>query len=186
MKSKGFSLIEMVVSLAILLVLVIISIPSLDQGYQTYLLNRNASSVSSTLKLARFEAIRRNRIVNCQIQQIGMAWTVWSDTNGDGLLDPTEAQYTLTANDVLLPSSEVPDPSSMGYNSVTSLSEGNSSVGFDFRGAVYPASVVSTVYVIYIGNAAQPRYGFRAVALMPTGNIQVWTATTGSNWQKLF
>jgi hypothetical protein len=52
---------------------------------------------------------------------------------------------------------------------------------FDARGAVTPASV----YVTYVTNSAEPTLGYRAVVVLPSGSMQIWTGDTSGNWRLL-
>jgi prepilin-type N-terminal cleavage/methylation domain-containing protein len=183
----GFSLVELVVSLAIVLVLTAIALPSLTRSYRTYQLNDAATRLASMLKFTRFEAIRRNTPVTCQIQLLGGIWTVWADTIANGNPDPQEQQLVLIDTAVLLPAGSPPAPaailSGVGGGTLTTISGANGSVAFDARGAVYP--VPNTTFVLYIGSATNPEFGFRAVVLLPSGITQVWTAPASGPWQRV-
>ena len=61
------------------------------------------------------------------------------------------------------------------------VSPTNGTYTFDQRGAVNPASV----YVSYVTNSALPALGYRAIVLLPSGSIQIWTGDTAGNWQLL-
>ncbi len=183
----GFSLIELAVSLLVVLIMVGIALPSLTRAYRTYQLNDSAERLAGMLKYTRFEAIRRNRPVNCQVQQSGADWYVWADTNGDGNVDPTETQYLMTGVVTLLPDGVAPGPAAIAATdgaSLTTKSGSNGLVSYDARGAVlFPAT--PTVYVFYLGDAGVPDYGYRAVVLLPSGATQVWTAPDGGAWQRI-
>jgi prepilin-type N-terminal cleavage/methylation domain-containing protein len=186
--SHGFSLTELVVTTGVILVLTAIAVPSLMRSYASYLLNDSATRVSGILKLTRFEAIRRNKQVACQIQQAGTDWVVWVDTNGNGAADPTEQQYRTTGSATLL-AVGAPAPTAitaaLGVGSLTALSGSNGSVAFDARGAVTVGGAQPPVYVLYIGNAGAPELGYRAVVLLPSGVVHVWTAPSAGPWQQV-
>ncbi len=57
----GFSMVELGVSLAVLLILTAIAIPSLMRSFRTYQLNDAAARLSDMLKFTRFEAVRRKQ-----------------------------------------------------------------------------------------------------------------------------
>lgn len=91
LKLKGFSLVEMMIAIAILAVLLSAAIPS----FSTFIKNRKvrtaAEAVLNGLNLARSEAIRRNTHINFALQA-DTSWTVGcttpqADSNGDGLDD---------------------------------------------------------------------------------------------------
>ena len=185
--NKGFSMVELVVSLAIVLVLTGIALPSLTRSYRTYQLNDAATRMAGMLKFTRFEAIRRNTTVSCQIQLLSNNWTVWADTTPNGVPDSTEQQLMLVGTAVLLPSAGLPAPTAIltgvGGGTLTTLSGANNLVSFDARGAVTP--VPNTTYVLYIGSATNPEFGYRAVVVLPSGITQVWTAPTGGPWARV-
>lgn len=186
---RGLSTLELVVSLGIVLVISAVSIPSITKTVRIYQLNDAASQVAGILKLTRFEAIRRNTPVACvnsQAAAYGQA-NLWSDSNGDNTEQPTEKQILLGVSATLVPAGGVPNAAALapavGVPALTPLSPSNDSVKFDQRGAVSPAGV----YVIYIGNNAGTDIGFRAVVVLPSGSVQVWTYAGGAAaiWQQL-
>jgi hypothetical protein len=69
----------------------------------------------------------------------------------------------------------------VGVSALTSVSLTSGFIAFDRRGAVTPAAV----NVLYIGNLALPNLGNRAVILLPSGSIQIWTTDASGNWQQL-
>jgi len=71
---------------------------------------------------------------------------------------------------------------SVGANvTLLPVSATSGSYTFDQRGAVTPASV----YVTYVTNSAMPSLGYRAVVLLPSGSIQIWSGDTSGNWRLL-
>ena len=77
--ARGFSLVELLLSVLILFVLVAISLPTLMSAYRSYQLNDAATRFSGTLKTTRFSAIRKNTPITCRVQQSGSTWTIWAD-----------------------------------------------------------------------------------------------------------
>jgi len=59
--SRGFSMVELAVSLTVMLILTGIAIPSLMRSFRTYQLNDATTRLSDLLKFTRFEAVRRIR-----------------------------------------------------------------------------------------------------------------------------
>jgi prepilin-type N-terminal cleavage/methylation domain-containing protein len=188
--SRGFSLTEVVVTIAVMLILTGMAIPTLLRAYEAYRFNNSATQLAGILKLTRFEAIRRNRQIACQIQQVGTDWLIWVDTNGNRAADANEQQYQMTGSVSLLPAGTPPAPdaitASLGVGSLTELTGGIGSVAFDARGAVVPVGGAQPpVYVLYVGNGAAPELGYRAVVLLPSGVVHVWTAGTAGPWQQV-
>lgn len=188
--SRGFSLTELLVTIAVMLILTGMAVPTLRRAYEAYRFNYSATQLSGILKLTRFDAIRRNKQIACQIQQVGTDWVIWVDTNGNAVADASEQQYRMTGSVSLLPAGTPPAPdaitTALGVGGLTTLSGGNGSVAFDARGAVVPVGGAQPpVYVLYVGNAAAPELGYRAVVLLPSGVVHVWTAGTVGPWQQV-
>ncbi len=58
--AEGFSLTELVVTMAVALVLIGIGMPSFLRAYHSYQLTNAASQLADILRLTRYEAIQRN------------------------------------------------------------------------------------------------------------------------------
>lgn len=187
---RGFSLVELLLSIAILTILLVISIPTLLKAYHSYQLNDAASRFSGILKSTRFTAIRKNTAVDCQVKQSAASYTIWVDLNGDGTAQSTEPQTLLNGLVTLLDSGSVPAPTPIatalgaGSPAISVLSPGNSTITFDQRGAIKFAGPPA-VDVFYLGNTNLSDLGFAAVVLLPSGNVQVWSAGPGGTWKRI-
>jgi prepilin-type N-terminal cleavage/methylation domain-containing protein len=189
--SRGFSMVEMAISLCVLLILTAIAIPSLMQSFRTYQLNDAAGRISDMLKFTRFEAVRRNKQVCFLMQTSGAGWIIGTDSTGtnstcSGTLDANGKQQVIAGFATLLPSGAPPSSASItstlgASSTLTTLSGTAGSVAFDARGAVLPLAA----YVLYVGSATDPEFGYRAVILLPSGATQIWTAPTGGPWQRI-
>jgi type IV fimbrial biogenesis protein FimT len=191
---NGFSLVEMVVSIAVLLILAAVAMPSLTRAFASYQLNDAAARLAGIIKFTRYEAIRLNKPVDCQIQQSGAGWLVYGDTNRNHLPDPGETQDAITGQNTLLPiGGAIPSPgpivAALGSSGLplTTISGANAVVTFDARGAVINAggATVNFVSVLYLGSGSGADAGFRAVVLLPSGVVQIWTAPAGGVWQQV-
>ena len=184
----GFSMVELVVVLAVIMIITAVSLPYFLQAFGTYQLNDAATQVASILKFTRYEAIRTNAPVSAQVRQVTTprAMTnIWTDSNVDTIEQNTEKQILLD-NNIVLDDSTVPPntaglATSVGVATLTAVSSG--SLTFDQRGAVTPAAV----NVLYVGNVARQTYGYRAVVLFPSGSVQIWTAdaTASAGWNQI-
>jgi len=45
--------------------------------------------------------------------------------------------------------------------------------------------IALAAYVLYVGSATNPEFGYRAVILLPSGATQIWTAPKGGTWQRI-
>lgn len=188
-RMRGFSTVELVVSVAVILAISAIAIPSLTKTVRVYQLQDAASQLAGILKFTRFEAIRRNTAINCVNAQGGAnaPATVWSDNNNDGIADATEKQIVLGSNATLVPAGGVPGAAALatavGVDTLTAADPASDSIRFDHRGAVTPPAV----YAFYVGNTNTPENGFRAVIVLPSGSVQIWTYTGAATnpWQQV-
>src|SRR5215472_12502780 len=111
--------------------------------------------------------------------------TGWlGDSNRNGTQDPTEAMVLLTIGGNLVDPASVPNTAGLislaavGTAGTTPQGPGGGTIAFDARGAVSPLNV----NMFYLANGSAPEVGFRAVLLMPTGSLQIWSADTSGNW----
>ncbi len=186
---NGFSLVELVLSLAVLLVITTMAVPVVVRSLQSYQLNSTASQLAGMLKFAKFDAIRQNTTVSCQIKQSGANWLVWVDSNGNLLPDGAEPQMIIGGSFTLLPAGSVPNPGPItatlgpGFSTFSLVvhSGSNTSIAFDQRGVIEN----QVVYALYLGNPNDPNSGYRAIITVPSGAVQVWTASSSGNWQRI-
>jgi prepilin-type N-terminal cleavage/methylation domain-containing protein len=189
---NGFSLVELVLSLAVLLIITTLAIPVFVRSLQSYQLNSMASQLAGMLKFAKFDAIRQNTQVTFLIRPSSGNWKIWVDSNGDGTQNGAEPGMMISGRQTLLVASAAPNTSpiqsSLGPGGSTLpwmvLSGSSADITFDQRGVlVYPGA--ATVYALYLGNPNDPSAGYRAVIALPSGAVQVWTASSAGNWQRI-
>jgi Tfp pilus assembly protein FimT len=186
----GFSLTELVVTLAVAMILMAVGLPAFLRFYHSYQLTNAAYEAAQILRLTRYEAIRLDKPVNCLIQPSGgnPGMTVlWADSNGNGIQDPTEKMILLGTSGNLVNSGGVPGTSALIANAVGSVPTAapaptGSAVAFDARGAVNPPTNVN---MFYLASSVAPEAGFRAILLLPAGSIQIWTGDATGMWQQL-
>lgn len=188
---KGFSMLELLIVVAVIVTITAVCLPFLFQAYGTYQLNDAANQVAGILKFTRYEAIRTNSVLSMQIRQVTSPraqTNLWTDSNGDGVEQNTEKQALLDDNVVLDPSNVPPSTAALatavGVPTLTAVTFSSSagSVSFDQRGALSPSTAVN---VLYVGNSARQMYGYRAIVIFPSGSVQIWTAdaTASAGWQ---
>lgn len=107
-RERGFTLIEMLVVLAILGIAALISMPYLSAQIQRSKLLGVASQVSGLVRLARLDAIKYSRFAMVAVDASGRKVNAFSDRNGNFLPDAGEE-----IGEVILPKSvNVAAPSS--------------------------------------------------------------------------
>jgi prepilin-type N-terminal cleavage/methylation domain-containing protein len=191
---RGFSMVELLVVLLIIMIVSGIAVPQIVATLRSYQVSSAASQIADAIKFSRFEAIRRNSNTSFLASPLGTRWAVGTDSNGNAALDVSERQYDMSGNMTLLTAAAVPTSgtlaAALNVPAVTVLS-GNAAVqaiAFDPRGAVnFAASAggVITVYVFYVGPAFQSTQDYRAVVVMPSGITQVWTGNALTAWRQL-
>src|SRR5258708_7571721 len=105
---SGFSTVEVVISLVVILILGAIASPMLMKAVRIYQLNDSATRLADMVKVTRFEAIRNNKKADVRFQQNGTTWLVWKDSNLNGTPDVTETQMVLGGYADMLPAGAVP------------------------------------------------------------------------------
>jgi len=178
--TRGFSMIEMVVVGAIILIVAAVAVPTVMRSLNTYRLSGAVSDVYNILQRTRYEAIRRNTTITCRAQQVGTTWMVWVDMNNNGAQDATEPMILLPNNAQFVGEGTVPPPASMGFPNARTVTAAG--VAFDFRGQVNFGANPPAVLVTYIGAPGQPTLGFRALSITPAGKMKIWKATPNSGW----
>lgn len=178
----GFTLLELMISVAVMLILSAIAIPSVMQGWNSYRLTAAADNVAGILQRTRFEAIHKNTNVSCiAVNPPATGWAVGIDENANGALDNNEPQVALPGPPVMIGAGVAPGPATLGYPTAT-LPPANT-VTFNSRGTLFIAAPgAPPAYVYYIGIPGQPKYGYRAVTITQMGQVKVWMAQSGGSW----
>src|SRR5258708_25266216 len=159
--SRGFSLVEVVIALAVILILSAVALPAFVNAYRMYQLTDAATQFAGLLKFTRFEAIRLNTNVSCRIQQTASVPPVtntWADslpTPEDTVEDPSEKQLLFSGIVNLVPAAAVPNaaglPPAVGVPALATVPLANGAVTFDRRCAVNPGQPPQD-YVSYFTN----------------------------------
>ena len=185
-KSRGFSITELIVAFGVLLVVAAIAAPKVTRAVRTYRLSGAATDVANMIQRARYEAIRRNVITRARAVQGaggGGQWQVWVDNDNDAAVDTNEPFIFLPPDMSFMALADVPAVNSMGYQNVQLPV--NNAIAFDSRGTVdFGIGGAPAVIVVFLGVPNDPSYGYRAIALTPSGKTKVWRASSGSSrWE---
>jgi Tfp pilus assembly protein FimT len=177
---------ELVVTLAVALILMAIGLPSFLRAYHSYLLSNSASQMADILRLSRYEAIRRNTLMECQIAPYTGDPTITAVWDGNGSQDTAYKKILLGSSGNLVDAGTVPQTATLLSQAVSGTvpatpSPTSAVITFDARGAVTPTNVNA----FYLSSAIAPDAGYRAVLLMPAGSIQIWTADASGYWQQV-
>ena len=100
MKSaNGFTLVELMIVIAVLLILILAVVPSFSPMISNNNISSSVSAFNQTINLARNEAVRRGAVVfvcpsndqeNCTATPWNQGWLVWSDLDNSGGFNPNE------------------------------------------------------------------------------------------------
>ncbi len=181
-KRLGFTLVEMVVTLAVGLILVSMALPVMIGAIQGYRLNSAAQQTANLIELTRYTAIRRNSVVSMLKAPPQNGNTVlFIDLNGNGALDANEPMVLLP-NDMQIANGQslTPRPASTGLNNTQDFVD---TITFDYRGTVnFPVGGPTGAYFLALGYTNQTQYGCRAITVVPMGQTKLWKALAGGSW----
>ncbi|MFQ5642396.1 MAG: GspH/FimT family pseudopilin [Thiogranum sp.] len=160
-KERGFTLIELMVALAVAAILLTTGIPAMRDFIRDNRLTAATNTFVSTLNIARSEAITQGRSAsvcvssnqtNCSGSNWQSGWIVWVDSDGDGGFD---------ANEVLRVVEPLPATVS------ATLSSGQSSFSVDAQGAVSNPNFTLTLCDDRSGETG------RQLRIMATGGVSL-------------
>jgi len=180
-RELGYSLVEMVMTLAIGLIMVTVALPMLVGAIQGYRLNSIAQQTANLVELTRYTAIRRNATVSLHKATQNGNTVFYIDLNGNGALD-TGDPLIVVPSDMQLANGQAltPGPASTGLNNAQDFTD---TITFDYRGTVsYPAGGAITPYFLALGYVTQTQYGYRAVTVIAMGQTKTWKASAGGAW----
>ena len=181
-KTAGYSLVEMMMTLAIGLVLVSVALPTMIGAIQGYRLNSVAQQVANLAELTRDSAIRRNSVISLrQVVQNGNGNTIlFVDLDGDGNLGPTEPLVMLPS-DMQIANGQSLTPPAASIGQPTQDFAGQ--IIFDYRGTVnFTGGGPMRAYFLALGYTNQAQYGCRAITVSPMGQTKTWKAPAGGTW----
>ena len=180
-EAAGYSLVEMMMTLAIGLILVSVALPTMIGAIQAYRLNSISQQVASLVDLTRYTAIRRNSIVSLKQTVQNGNTVLFLDRDGDGKLGATEPLVMLPT-DMQLANGQCPKPDS-SIPGLASTQDFAGQIAFDYRGTVNFMGGGSTkTYFLALGYTKQAQYGCRAITVTPMGQTKLWKAPDGSAW----
>ncbi len=167
---KGFTLIELMIAIAMLAILLTVGVPNFRTSIQNNRMITNANGLLSAIMIARSEAIKRG--VNVQIisnsgSNWANGWTVVTDTNNDNIFIATAdcsvdcAVHNRTAFNASLTLNSV-------VNNVTFFE-------FDPRGRLRTATSTPDTLVMCDGRGFVQQA--RAIIVTNTGRSRVVSAT---------
>jgi prepilin-type N-terminal cleavage/methylation domain-containing protein len=177
----GYSLVEMMMTLAVGLILVSVALPTMVGAVQAYRLNSISQQLAGLIDLTRYTAIRRNTVLTLQMKSVSDGTYFFVDLNGNGSPDANEPMLILPS-DMQLASTQCPQPDS-NIQGLAATQNFAGQVTFDYRGTINfaPGSQIKT-YFLALGYSNQAQYGCRAVTVTPMGQTKVWRSPDNGTW----
>ncbi len=192
-KQRGFSLLESLAVVGVVLILSAIAIPFVNSAVRHYQLESSARSVSNALLVARYEAIRRNLLASTVYREVPAPPVYGIDVNGNSTVDAGEPVVPLSPN-VRMTNVGAPPLTSMGptYDcapACPALPDNSPfQVSFSSRGTVMQQVgsglqnywiEATRVYVLFLRHTVSGQWA--AVTVTPGARTRVWI-WNGTAW----
>jgi len=203
-RQSGFSLIELLVVLGIIMVVAAIATPSIVNGVNGIRLRSAASEISGIMQQARQLAVRNNRYYTVKPAVVTGARAAYVDVNYNNNFDggaPAPEPMVQFPQNVAVVAAGAPNTANLIAQCCTTFVPQNASImpSFNSRGLPCvgaanppPANALcnirdaggNTVGFVYYMNQTRPfgAVGWAAVSVTPAGRIRVWTYS-GTTWQ---
>jgi Tfp pilus assembly protein FimT len=186
-KQTGFSLLEVLIVMGLIVAMTAAVIPNINSSIQNYRLYASAQEIASQAQSARLRAVRGNAMCTFLMNASGRRFGI--DVDGDGDLS-SSADVVLGLNRNV----SFSDLSTPPITNASTLSNGTKTgIGFTPRGTLTaiassglpdynPASLAASGYAIYLSNTQSH---FAAVTVSPLGRVRTWTSTSanGATWK---
>jgi type II secretory pathway pseudopilin PulG len=186
-KEVGYTLISVLVTLALVAILIASVIPLATKASQDFKLRTLARELEGQLLNTRITAINRNNSAALVFSSAG-DW-YFLDIDGSGGVNGSEASMWIPSSGFTLncsaPSTQLPSSLVGGSSSPAAIT--NRGIAFTPRGSpvqvssgqVPTSSKLSAPNVIYISD---PRGRYAAVSITPAGKVKSWMLS-GSTWR---
>ncbi len=175
---KGMTIVELLVTIAIVTVLAAIAAPSFDQVARLTKLDADTERFQSALALARSEAVKRHTIVSIVPSPEGYAggWQIITDdsaTTPNCSLSIANGEQLLRVQTALAPTTTFLLAKAIAPNEPldceTPPGTSNACISFDAEGSGVTTTGASLTQVFCLRDSASPGRVFRALALNRTG-----------------
>jgi len=179
---RGFSVVELSIAVAIMLVLLAMAVPSVLQSIHIFRLNSAATSLQNIMEITRFSAVRKNTEIALRQTTLNGQQLFYVDLNGTGAYANTDPSYLLPL-DIEWNPAGAPAASTTNLASTQALASGDC-IAFDARGVVSYATCGAGTQVVWFMSVGllNNNDGYRAVTVTPMGQAKAWTASSAGSW----
>jgi len=190
-KTQGFSLIELMIAVSVILILGAMALPRLMTTISDISLRYSASNFSGLLQTARIQAVRKNTFYSVQSVSLVPNLPIYyvdkptaAYVNGDPILPfdpnitlhqgigsgaPNEAAFIAGLNFTVNPTGNAPSFNARGIPCIGT--------------AVACPTNTGQGYVVFMSkNAAMGNTPWVAVVVNPSGRVQLWSADSNGSW----
>lgn len=135
--TKGFTLIELMITISVAAILIAVAVPGFGSLLSNNRISSSVSAFNQTLNLARSEAVRRGTVVSvcrsndqttCTNTPWDRGWLVWADPNNNRILDNAEVTIRVQgalSTTISMVQAPAPDPFSYNPNGFLNIAPGN-------------------------------------------------------------
>lgn len=186
-RQAGFSLIELIVVITIILVVSAIAVPTLINTVADVRLRSSASTLQGQLQLLRMRAVNDNKPYKLKMATQGGTLMAYLDLDGGDDYDTTEPAVGL-AKDVSVATSGAPTMPSTTLNTAGWINPATAATALWFNARGIPCDGVGACnapkgYIYFLSQSRNVgTTAWAAVSVTPAGRIKVWR-WTGSAWQ---
>jgi len=186
-RRRGFSMVEVVIVLTVVLILAGIAIPNIATAIANVRLRGAASDLSGLMQNARLTAVKNN-VTYTVLFNPASTLGAYVDLNNNGSFDAGEPmiQFGGSVAQVAAPNGSGNSPSALdGGGGPLGWTATSGNLSFNPRGL--PCDVTQTPcgtnvgYVFYLSDTRPSGGGWAAVSITAAGRIKVWT-WSGSAW----
>lgn len=185
-RQAGFSLIELILVMAIILTISAIAVPSLINTVADVRLRSSASTLQGQIQQLRMQAVKDNKPYSARMTTSGGAALMYVDIDAGSDYDAGEPAVGL-AKDVTVASTGAPTMPTSTLD-VSAYTNGTMSTAITFNARGLPCTGTGSCnttkgYIYYLSQVrTTTTTAWAAVSVTPAGRIKVWR-WTGSAWR---
>jgi prepilin-type N-terminal cleavage/methylation domain-containing protein len=177
---KGFTLIEIIITMAIIGIVSAIAIPNFSKWKEKHEVDSQAQKVYFDLMLARTTAIKSNNNVRATFNLVADTYTIHEDSNSDGVVDAGENFKTAILENNVQFAYNVGISDTDGNAVTSAVSFGGAQVVvFDSRGQ---ANSSGSVLILHQNDIGITDNRARLISvLQATGSVDYWKYSAADN-----